>query len=335
MQRTTHRNATGRLGPLIVAAVLGVALVAASGAPAAARRGNSAVSRTSKRALGHFLKGEYEQAAKLYWQAHGASKAPKYLYNIGLCYYKLGRFGPALQLMRRFQRAAGKTVAAAYVRGAAKKVAEILRITSLIRLDVAPAGARVVLDGRPPVKAPVQGKVRLRNGQHSLLVTHAGHLTVQRSFRVGPGQPDMVKVQLRRWVDPRRRGVDPGRRRATPPVRRRTTESPSTTPAPSKSMVWLAVAVAGTVAAVAGEGLAWGLWAAHSGGDKTGNKAFGYAYYTGHTLAVVGAALAVTGFVLHFRKRPTERAQRPEPFQWTPVLTAGPGGAYAGVGGTF
>jgi len=316
--------------------VVGVSLLAFAGGRAEARAGGATVARQSKKALQHFLKGEFEQAARLYREAHRMSRAPKYLYNIGLCYYKLGRYGPALQQLRKFQLDAGSSVAAAYVHGARKKIAEILRITRLVSLDVEPAGARIVLDGRPPVEGPIAGQIRLRNGQHTLLVTHAGHLTVQRAFRVGPGQPDTVRVRLRRWsVPPRRRAADPGGAGGPRPRRRATTLPPHPRPRPrsGRSVVWLALAVTGTALAVAGEGMAWGLWAAHAGGDKTGNKTFGYLYYTGHALAVVGAALAVTGFVLHFKK-PAERAQGRR-IRWTPVVSAGPRGAYAGVGGTF
>jgi len=344
MQRANPRHPgprPRRCVRLALAVALGVTLAVGSSAPAAARGGKGAVAVKSKRALGHFLKGEFEQAAALYLQAHQASKAPKYLYNIGLCYYKLGRYGPALKLLRRFQRVAGKTVAPAYLGGAAKKIAEILRITKLVRLDVDPAGARLVLDGRPPVTAPIPGRVRLRNGQHTLLVTYAGHLTVQRTFRVGPGQSDTVKVRLRPWTDPRRR-AGPERRRAGPEHRRttRSIETPQTGPRRRRTAVWLAIAVTGTALAVVGEGLAWGLWAAHAGGDQTDNKAYGYLYYSGHVVAVVGAALAVAGFVLHFRKpaERADRAERAEPrarIRWMPVVTAGPRGAYAGLGGTF
>jgi hypothetical protein len=337
MQRANHHPATGRLAPLLLAAVLGVGLLAVHDAPAEARAGKPAAARKSKAALAHFLKGEFERAAALYHEAHRMSGAAKYLYNIGLCYYKLGRYGPALQMLRKFQRLAGTSVAAAYLSGAAKKIAEILRITRLVSVDVEPDGARIVLDGRPPVISPIPGRIRLRNGQHTLLVTHAGHLTVQRTFQVGPGHPDTVKVRLRRWSDPRRRGVDPGSGGVTPrPQRRAPTPLPAPQPGPRtrRSVVWLALAVTGTVLAVAGEGLAWGLWASHAGGDKTSNRTFGYLYYVGHGLAVVGAALAVTGFVLHFRK-PAERAQHQAEARWIPVVTAGPGGAYAGVGGTF
>lgn len=337
MQRETPRPTTNRSVILLLVAALGITLVVSAGGSARARGGKGGVSRISKQALGHFLQGEFDQAAVLYWRAHRASGAPKYLYNIGLCYYKLGRYGPALKLLRRFQGEAGKTVAPAYVQGAAKKITEILRISRLVRLDVGPVGARIMLDWRPPVTAPLVGRIRLRNGKHTLLVT-AGQLTLRRTFRVGPGYPDVVKVRLRPQTSSRRRAVDGARRRATPPGRRATgTVAPRQKSSRKGRVAWLAMAVTGAVLFAAGEGLAWGLWAAQDGGDKTSNKTLGYLYYTGHGLAAAGVALAVVGVVLYLRKPGPrgERAAGNQRIQWTPVVTAGPKGAYAGVGGTF
>ncbi|MFH2006512.1 MAG: tetratricopeptide repeat protein [bacterium] len=195
----------------IIALCVTLAAVALGSPPAHAQSAaENRAKAQSKQALKYYLKGQFEEAAKLYKRAYATHPAAKHLYNIGLCYYKLGRYGLALTFLERFRRKAPAGINPAYLRGSKKRIQEIKRITRLITIRVSEAGANVSVDGRVPVVTPLKGSLRLRNGRHTLLVTKTGFLTTQLTFQVGPGSPSVVSVTMRRW------GGAPAARRRLP-----------------------------------------------------------------------------------------------------------------------
>jgi len=129
---------------------------------------------------------------------------------------KLGWLGPALSYLERFVGASKAAAGSPLVQRATHRMAEIRRTSSLVNLEVAPSGARVVVEGQPAMTSPIQEKVRLRNGWHRVTATLSGHGTVQKMFQVGPGLANRVAVRLipgrpgRRVEPPPRPRLGPG-----------------------------------------------------------------------------------------------------------------------------
>ncbi len=192
---------------LLPALVPLVAPALARAAPATEAPDRAARARVvAKQALAAYRLGRYEQAIERYQAAHRILAEPRYLYALGTSYQKLGRFGPALAYLERFVKASKDPAGALLRQRAAKRIAEIRRTTSLVTLDVAPAGARVQVDGQPALIAPIRERQRLPNGEHRVTATLADHRRVEKRFQVGPRSSRLVLRLLPR-IQPRRRDV--------------------------------------------------------------------------------------------------------------------------------
>lgn len=166
-------------------------------------------------ALAAYRLGHYERSIERYEAAYGLLPEPRYLYAIGTSYHRLGRLGEALGYLERFAQSPGAAALTEMLKRARERIAEIQRTTSLVTLEVAPAGARVLVEGQAARTAPIAAPLRLRNGEHRVMVTLAGHGTLQRRFQVGPGLANLVSLRLVPWSQPPR--AEPPRPRREPP----------------------------------------------------------------------------------------------------------------------
>lgn len=185
------------LSPALVSWVVPIVAHAAPGTEATdrARRAHSA--RTvAKQALAAYRAGRYAEAIERYQAAHRILPEPRYLYALGTSYFKLGRLGSALAYLERFVRVSKDPAGARFRQRAARRIARIRRTSSLVTLDVSPAGARVMVDGQVALIAPIRKRQRLRHGLHRVTATLAGHGRVQKRVRVGPGRSVRVVLRL-------------------------------------------------------------------------------------------------------------------------------------------
>lgn len=130
-----------------------------------------------------YLKGQKEEALRLFQESHGLVPRPSTLINVSVCEEELGRIKSALEHSRE--------VARQLPSGSALLPDVISRITALEarvpRLRVAlasgvPVTAEVRLDGSALTSDALRGEVLLDPGEHTLTVDVPGR--PQRSFKV-------------------------------------------------------------------------------------------------------------------------------------------------------
>ena len=212
-----HKNAWRFFAAVALALALSSTRV--HGAPPGADSADQKAHTVARQALNAYKTGQYENAIAGYKKAYDLLPVPRYLYAIGMSYYKLGWLGLALEYFQRFMGVSQAPAEAPLKQRATKRIAEIQRISSPVKLDVTPTGARVLVAGQPPMTSPIPNRVRLRNGWHWLTVSLAGYDTTAFRFQVGPGLANSVSVQLK-----------PRHKTETPTPARHTTPAGHTTP---------------------------------------------------------------------------------------------------------
>ncbi len=141
-----------------------------------------------------YIQGKYLEAIAAFEEAQKLLPHASTLFNIGRCYESMGK---AVQAVEQYRRALAASPESA-LEGDLKQRIERLR-SEPVRVFVSsePAGARVTVDGaRAPEPGVTPVVVKLRPGEHVLILELAGHhLTTQRvEVEMGVEQPVQVKL---------------------------------------------------------------------------------------------------------------------------------------------
>ncbi|MFH2008988.1 MAG: tetratricopeptide repeat protein [bacterium] len=193
------------------ALVIGSLLLLGSIAPAHARTKRLDPDALIQEAKAAFKAGQYTKALRSFQRAYALDLSPNHLANVAMCFQKLGQWNQALAHFRRALAEGQKSLTAPQLARIRTKMEKILRITSLMRIDVNVAGAEVRIDTAVVGTTPLPGPVRLSNGPHRLEVFHVGKLRNSRQFEAGPGYPDRITIVV--VLPPR---PHPGDNRALP-----------------------------------------------------------------------------------------------------------------------
>lgn len=210
------------MGPTLFAAVISVAVSAPSrpapaeggerapDPPPRARAGarSDAARREARalieRAIRAYRAGKLVDAGELYLEAHrvvadgGLTEKPELLYNAALAFDEAGLCDRAAELYDRFLLA--RPEALQNERALARRVQDARACAPEVRVESAPPGASVSIDGAPRGTAPVL--LRLRAGRHQLALVLAGHEGAEETFVVQAGQPLRVERALGRLTPP-------------------------------------------------------------------------------------------------------------------------------------
>jgi hypothetical protein len=167
-------------------------------AGARARSGKSKSLANARAQLGKdlYASGEYAEALVEYQKAYKLFPKPSYLFNMGMCFQKLGRLGQALEHFKRYLAEGGKRIGYAVRRRVMVKIKEILRISTAVTLEVEPTGAVIHIDREKVGTAPLPGPVRLRNGTHKVVITHPDHAKLTKVIEVGRKLPKAFSFKL-------------------------------------------------------------------------------------------------------------------------------------------
>jgi hypothetical protein len=126
----------------------------------------SAARRSFGEGVERFERGDFEGARRLFLQADSEHHAPAILYNLARAEERLGHVQAAVEAYERYLAEAGAQ--ADYAQAAAVAVAELRARSSRVRIESAPAGARVFVDGTP-IDEATPTTVLLSAGQHHVV----------------------------------------------------------------------------------------------------------------------------------------------------------------------
>jgi tetratricopeptide (TPR) repeat protein len=169
-----------------------------------------------QRAARAYREGRYEQAIQLFQEAHAKQPHPELVYNMGQAYEKLGNVPKALEHFRDYVKLAPGASDRATVE---KRIQSLERRLSSVVVSVAstPSGAVVHVDGERVGQTPWTG--RLAPGGHTLKVSLAGHVPVEKRFEATDRALDLdLTLTARQPAAERAVSAAPEERRGVSPL---------------------------------------------------------------------------------------------------------------------
>jgi hypothetical protein len=173
-------------------------------------------------------RGVYYDALQAFQDAYQLRPHPSVRVNIANCYEKLDRPAEAIQNFEQFLGSGA---------GTTKQQEEVLRALEQLRkrvgrllLRVSPEGAKVVIDGGEPLRAPIAELVQLKVGRHQLTVSLDMHETAMRIIDIAAAGTTELTINL-----PRLDGTSPASVASAPPPSAASTV-PQLTPPPAAAL---------------------------------------------------------------------------------------------------
>jgi hypothetical protein len=184
-------------GARLVAAALGALLLVAAGARAQDAAPDPKAARAKalfQQAVTDYDGGRYDAALAGFQEAFRIKPHPMVRVNMANCYDKLGK---PLQAIVHFERfLASNTGSPAQRKEVGAAIARLEKQVGALSLQVAPDGAKVVVDAGDRRTAPIAEPIRLPAGKHSIVVELAGYTTVKRELEVSGGRSTELVVTL-------------------------------------------------------------------------------------------------------------------------------------------
>jgi hypothetical protein len=142
-----------------------------------------------------FNDGNFNAALAEFEQTYRLRKSPGVLYNIGLTQKALFRYADAIESLQRY--------VAETPNMPPERKAEVEQLTSEMRalladvtVNVEPAGATVMVDGRTMGTAPLPKALGIAAGNHVLEVVADGYKPTRRELMISAGVPLALNVKL-------------------------------------------------------------------------------------------------------------------------------------------
>lgn len=150
----------------------------------------AAAARLKTQADEAYLAGQYALALQRLQAAHRLDPDPRYVANQGLVLEQLSRYAEAVEAFEQFLATDPPADKAA----AAKAVIERLRPE--VRIETAPPGATVRLQGDERPRGTTPLVMRLVAGTHTLIIEREGHARWRQTAKVLPGEGLRVQAAL-------------------------------------------------------------------------------------------------------------------------------------------
>lgn len=161
-----------------MACVVVLAAIALAASPARADGALEEAARHFEEGTRLYGAGSYRSAIDEFEAANAIAPAGANLFNLARCYEKLAEFRVALEHYERYLEDASAPERELVER----RIAELRALPVELFVSTAPAGARVLVDGRgEPEPERTPSVVRLRPGRHLVRVERDGYLSAERS----------------------------------------------------------------------------------------------------------------------------------------------------------
>lgn len=144
--------------------------------------------------LAHLADGDAEEAVTDFEEARQLYPTAPIHFNLGLAYREIGRIRDAIGSFERFLTAVGDEGDPAHSAEARRYLRTLRAALGRVRLDLAPEGATVAIDGRGIPRGTTLA--RLDPGTHQLTVSAPDHRTEEREVEVTPGSDQLVRLTL-------------------------------------------------------------------------------------------------------------------------------------------
>jgi hypothetical protein len=166
----------------------------------------------------YYQQGDFRKALVHYKKAQSYRRHPAFIFNIAQCHRQLRQYKKALFFYRLFlseqPNASNRKEVRTRIRQMERKVAELRRwkrMTGRLSVITVPKGAAVRVDKfSGPAAAWTPAILKLRAGQHLVMIQKRGYRTEHRTVKIRAGRIVLLRVELRRKKGPHPPGRDPG-----------------------------------------------------------------------------------------------------------------------------
>lgn len=194
------------------AAALGVALLAAVCAPCAAtdiplpdpyeeeeivpKVGEGPAIKHFNRGVALFKTEQYEAALAEFQASYEHKPNWAVLYNIGVCYHRLGRFDDALRELEEYLERGGAWIPPNRKSFVKQLIDQMEVNTGTIVIDHAQPGARVWIDETRVFETPVGEPVQVASGLHTVKAYREGYYPIEQEVSVPGGTEVSVPLEF-------------------------------------------------------------------------------------------------------------------------------------------
>jgi hypothetical protein len=142
-------------------------------------------------------RGSYTEALQSFQQAYQLRPHPAVRVNIANCYDKLDRPAEAIQNFEQFLGSGAGTPK--QQEEVVKALAQLRKRVGRLVLRVTPEGAKIVIDGAEPLRAPVAEVVILKIGRHQVMASLDRHETAMRVVDITAEGTTELTIDLPRF----------------------------------------------------------------------------------------------------------------------------------------
>ena len=145
-----------------------------------------------------FEEANYEGALAEFEASYRVLPQPVVLFNIAQTQRSLFRYDEAVENFGQYLREGADRIPMPRQRQVRQTIAELERRIAAIRLNVVPAGATVLIDGRSVGQSPLPLAIRMSAGRRVIEVEADGYLPLREEIEVIGRTPRTIDVRLAR-----------------------------------------------------------------------------------------------------------------------------------------
>jgi hypothetical protein len=154
-----------------------------------------------ERAVAEFSEGRWAEARALFGQAHALSPNARTLRGLGMSAFELRMYAQAIGELEAALQDTRKPLTDALRAHVLELLARARAFVGRVRIEASPAGAQVLVDGKPP-SAQDDGAVLLDAGIHTVTATAEGYRAQSVRVQVEGGRADTVQLALQPLATP-------------------------------------------------------------------------------------------------------------------------------------
>ncbi|MFH1438519.1 MAG: tetratricopeptide repeat protein [Pseudomonadota bacterium] len=172
----------------------------------------------------HFLRGvEFfddgmiSAALAEFLKSYKDAPAWEVLYNVGVCFYRLGRYDEALEVLERYAEDGGLDIPADRKVAVEKLKAKMAATYGNIIIDYRLPGLKITIDSKKTYDTPVAQPIPVSAGIHSITMFREGHYPAVFEVPVASGEDVVLPVKMdmmplmEAWMTETGRSADPAR----------------------------------------------------------------------------------------------------------------------------
>jgi hypothetical protein len=119
------------------------------------------------------------------------------LYNVGVCYYRLGRYEDALAAFEKYMKKGGDEIPPERRFAVEKMKIKMAASYGSLVIDYKLPGVLVTIDGKETFETPLKDPIPLAAGIHSVFLFREGHYPVLTEVSVASGEETLLQVKMR------------------------------------------------------------------------------------------------------------------------------------------